>query len=176
MQVGIRNIIRASTNAVETIGFDLDELHGCYTTDLTNLRQGDGCSMGMVTYNGGRADLRGTQGVRDCQVRSLDFNRRFPVNQLATDLINQKCTKRAYFDPMLPMRGDASLVTDSRAHWCFKLNDGSASAEDIVDFNNRLVSPRDLIPGCYRYNLNPWIFFHEEPCERDILTIMMRWV
>jgi hypothetical protein len=173
-QVGIRHIIRASTNTVETIGFDLTELHGWYSTGLSNFGYNTDCAIGWVTYNGGRADLRGTQGVGASKDRLRDFSRRFPVNQLATDLINQKCTKGVYYDPALPVRGDAALVTDMRAHWYFSCYNPNVSIQDIQDFNSMLTSPRDLIPGYS--GRNPWIFFHQEPNERDIIMTMMRWV
>ena len=138
-----------------------------------NFEQSDGCAIAWVSYNGGRADLRGTQGIGYRQGDALDFSRRFPVTRLATDLLNQECTRGACYDPELQVRGDAVLTTDYRADSFFSAQDGTVSAEDIEAFDSMLTSSRELFPGCYGFK--PLIFFHKEPNEHDIMAFRMRW-
>jgi hypothetical protein len=80
--------------------------------------------------------------------------------------------QEASFNKDLPMHGDAVLVTDVRAHWVFRLYRRVVAAEDLEMFDGMLSTPRDLIVPEYG---NPWIFFHEEPCQRDLVMLKMRW-
>ncbi len=172
--VGIRNIVRAATASVEPVGFNLHDLHGSCTRDLQNFYPGVCYASGWVGYNGGRAEILATQGRKGYEGHLLDVSRHYPVNDLATNLLSQPCTRNGRYDPDVPVYGDALLITDRRMHWVFRTWKREASPEEVEMFNNdMLVSPRDLIAG--HGGMNPWIFFHQEPCEQDIVALMLRW-
>jgi len=174
-KVGIRNIIRAATDTVEQVGFDLSELHGDYWRDptLPNFCPGAVIVSAWVGYNNGRASIAATQGREGWQGHVLDVSTHFPENRLATALLRQDCTKGSYFNKKLPMHGDAVLVTDVRAHWIFQPSCRIATAEDLEVFDGMLVSPRDLIASRWS---GPCIFFHAEPCWQDLIALKLRWM
>src|SRR4051812_39323669 len=61
--VGLRHIIRAPTDTVEYVGFDLTDLHGNrYDCGLPNFHPSVPHVGGRVTYNGHRAEIIATTG------------------------------------------------------------------------------------------------------------------
>jgi hypothetical protein len=172
-RVGIRHIIRAATNTVDRIGYNLGELHGRLTSEFLNFHPGVQVATAWVSYDGGRAEITATQGFQGHENHILDVSRHFPVNQLATKLFGQECTKVGSYNAGLPMHGDATLVTDIRAHWLFRTWRSDVQPDDIEEFDCLLKSPRDLIRSGGRRL--PWIFFHEEPCHEDIVALKLRW-
>jgi len=172
--VGLRHLIRASTNTVEYVGFDLPDLYGFhYNCDLPNFHPSVPRVQGRVTYNESRAEIIATTGRAGYQGDRLDVSAYFPINQIATDLLLQPCTKNACFSRSVPMYGDAILVTDKRMHWVLRPWQVKASDEEIELFDLMLKTPRDLIR---EQSGGVWIFFHEEPSQHDLVALKMRWI
>jgi hypothetical protein len=169
--IGLRNIIRATSGAVEPFGYDIgcvyDFIHK--EASLSNFRKHARRAHGLVGYNGGRAEILAMTNYRDWhEVRDV-LSADFPVNSLATSLLQQPCTKRARFDPKIPMYGDAVLITDRRYHWVFSKN--QATEDEILAFDALLTTPRTLHK---RWN-HTSIVFHTEPNQADIFSIKMAW-
>jgi hypothetical protein len=99
-RVGIRNIIRADGGEVETIGFDVNELHGSNWKNpaLANFTAA-WPSEAWVGYNGGRARLIATQPYSLTPTEKLMG---FPVNEVAAALLKQPCTKGSGLDSGRP--------------------------------------------------------------------------
>lgn len=174
-KVGIRNIIRAATDTVEQVGFNLADLYGAVWREpaLPNFCPAAVLVSGWVGYNNGRAHITATQGRDGWHGHVLDVSSHFGVNKIATDLLRQDCTKGACFNKTVPFYGDAVLVTDIRAHWIFRTSSPDVTAEDVELFNDMLVSPRDLLRARWG---GAWIFFHEEPCQTDLVALKLRWM
>jgi hypothetical protein len=169
--IGLRNIIRATSGAVEPFGYDIgsvsDFIHN--EASLRNFRQNARRTHRLVVYNGGRAEILATTKYRDWhEVRDV-LSAHYPINNLATALLHQPCTKRAWFDPKIPMYGDAVLITDRRYHWVFSNN--QATENEILAFDALLTTPRTLHK---RWN-GIAIVFHTEPNQADIFSTKMVW-
>jgi hypothetical protein len=170
--VGLRHIIRADSGAVEYLGFDVPELYRDNAPPMPNFHPGVPHVAGRVTYNKGRAQISATTGRKGYEGHFLDISKYFPVNELATALLRQPCTKDAWFDAAVPMYGDAILVTDRRAHWVLNPYRVKPTAEDLELCDQLLRSPRTLIQSPYGPGR---IFFHEEPCQHDLVALKLRW-
>jgi hypothetical protein len=124
----------------------------------------------VVQYNGERAELTATLGLRGWEGHLLDVGTHFPPNPLATQLLAARYGT-GYRPPNLPIvYGDAVLVTDNRMHWFFRPY--NMSIEDVERTNDALSTPRDLIKDAGSAH----IFFHTEPNQKDIIVLMMHWL
>ncbi len=85
--ISLRHIIRASTNEVEYVGFDLPGLDGGrYMYGLPNFHPSVPRVEGRVMYNEGRAEIIATTGRAGCRGDRLDVSAYFPINRIATNL------------------------------------------------------------------------------------------
>ena len=172
-RIGIRNIIHASTGGVQRVGFDINELHGSLwrNPQLLNFCPAAQFATGWVGYGGARAFLSATQGRAEWEGHPLDLSSHFPVNALATELLNQPCTKNASFSDKVPILGDAVLTTDHRQHWILRPYRREYSEDELSFFASMIATPHDLMTSTWR----PSIFFHEEPREIDIIAMKLKW-
>jgi hypothetical protein len=170
-KVGIRNIVRASTGVVESVGL---HHYGLYPPSerLPNFHPNAPRVSAWVTYDSGRAEITATPGHRSWAGTPYDLSSIFPLNRIAGELLHQSDTKcSAGIDPGMRFYGDAVLVTDSRMHWVFR--NTQAEAEEIEVFDAMLSTPRQILTPWQ--NANPVIFFLEEPNPTDLVALKMRW-
>ncbi len=169
--IGLRNIIRAATGAVEPCGYNIESISEFVRREptLKNFRQNGRPVEGLVSYSGGRAEIRATTVYPGTVSAMFDLSQHYPINTLATDILKQPCTKRAWFDPGIPMYGDAVLITDKRMHWTFTKY--KAPEDEILEFDALLTTPRILHKRFY----GTVIIFLEEPSQSDIFTIKLAW-
>jgi hypothetical protein len=170
-KIGLRNIIRAATGAVEPCGYAIECMYDFTQREptLNNFRQHSLRVGGLVGYSGGRAEIYATTNFSCSCGSSRDLSRHYPVNTLATDILKQPCTRGAWFDPGIPMYGDAVLITDKRMHWTFSKE--KAPEDAILEFDALLTTPRMLHKRFY----GTVIVFLEEPNQSDIFTIKLAW-
>jgi hypothetical protein len=169
--VGIRNIVRAETGEIEEQGFDLPSLNRVreglpagYRFDLAECHA-------WVGYNGGRAHLTALRKSGYRQPHSAESPSALPINVFAGRLIQQPDVRGAFYLPVDgKLYGNAVLVTDVRRHWIFSAR--KADAEEIELFHDMLITPKSLITG---WGGELMIFFHEEPCEADLIFTKLRW-
>jgi hypothetical protein len=168
--IGLRNIIRATTGVVEPFGHDLGGIFTFMANEpsLSNFRM-RGCRDidGLVGYEGGRAKLHATTSYQHDYAKPGDVSTSYPVNNRATEILRQPCTKRAYFDPNIPVFGDAVLITDRRYHWV--LPKDNSSDDDFAALDALLTTPRTV---CARRGKTVIVFL-EEPNQNDIVYIML---
>ena len=160
MKVGLRHTLKAD-GTVQPLGFNVG--FPWNNSNLPNFYPGSNSVHAVVQYNGERAELAATLGRTGCDGHILDVSSHFPPNPVATDLLRAAYQTATVF-------GDAVLVTDNRMHWVFRPY--KAPADEVRDFDMLLTTPRTLFedgPG-------PWIFFHEEPNQSDIVAFKMRWL
>jgi hypothetical protein len=169
--IGLRNIVRATTGAVDPFGHDIKGIYDFIQNEpsLSNFRQTIWRAKGFVGYNGGRAELFATTEYPDYYQSKNYLDKHFPVNGRATQLLGQPCTRGHQFDPNRLVYGDAILITDRRLHWV--LCQQQASDDEIIDLDAQLTTPRRL----YKRYRSTEIVFLEEPNQRDIFTIKLMW-
>lgn len=169
--VGIYNIIRAETGAVEPQGYDLWQLAGTFERPSSFDLPVYMCNA-WVGYSSGRAKITAATGVRYGRQLADSYESGCHVNELAGSLIRQPDTRGASWIPKEGwFYGDAVLVTDVRRHW--SLERWRADADEIEAFNEMLCTPRTLVlRGAHH---PPSIFFHEEPNEFDLMFTKLRW-
>ena len=167
---GLRHFIRAETSVVEQRGFDHWRL-GQDPERLPNFELGMMQCQAWVGYDGGRAHLTAVTGRSYGRAIRPDFHVRFPVNQLAGQLIQSPGVRGA---DSLPddglLYGDAVLVTDMRRHWILSCRNAEEGEVEILA--DGMVTPRTLIKG---FGVAPDILFHQEPAESDLIFIKLRW-
>jgi hypothetical protein len=167
---GLRQVIEAATGAVRSVGYDLPGLPSYVGAEgLGNFHPAAPKVSAVVTYKGARAELYATQAREGYIGDRLDISCYFPENKLATALLGQPWPKVSNYHGNAPIYGDAFLVTDNRMHWL--LSAWKIPAGELIEFNEGLATPRDLIDAGGRH---PWIFFHEEPHCKDLLLMKMR--
>lgn len=168
---GLRNIIRATTGAIDPFGHDVKGIHDFIQTEpsLNNFRHNTWRVKAFVGYNGGRAEIIATTECPVYYESSNCLNRQFPVNGKAMRLLGQPCTRGHEFDPNRLISGDAILITDRRLHWV--LGQRQASDDEIIDLDAQLTTPRRL----YKRYRTTEIVFLEEPNQRDIFAIKLLW-
>lgn len=168
--IGLRNIIRAAIGIVEPFGYSIEGIYNLTRNEpsLSNFVSGSRRDVkGLVGHAGGRAEIHVTTSYQDTHMTTNDVSMCYPVNQLATDILKQPCTKQAYFDPDIPAYGDAVLITDRRYHWV--LPKGNSSDADFAAIDVLLTTPRTIS----RRWSGPGIVFLEEPNGNDIFSIML---
>jgi hypothetical protein len=170
-EVGIRNIIRAETGEIEPVGFSHYWFHDTWER-LPNFHPNVPRQTAWVSYNQQRAEITVTCGNKEWYGTPYDLSAIFPVNTLADRLLRQPDTSRiSSLDPGVSCYGSAILVTDNKFHYTF--SNWKADAEDIELFDAMLSTPREVLR--WSANLNPMIFFHEEPNYIDLVALKMRW-
>lgn len=168
--VGIRNIIRAATGEVDERGFEFWRLQHD-AEQLANFQLGMAQYQAWVSYNGGRAHLSAVTGRSGWRPIQPDFHTRFPVNQIAGQLIQGGEVRGGVNLPEDGLLyGDAVLVTDVRRHWILSCR--QADEGEVELFHEGLSTPRSLIKGWG--GRAPDIFFHEEPHETDLFYTKLR--
>ncbi|HEV2559315.1 MAG TPA: hypothetical protein VGU45_11865 [Microvirga sp.] len=169
MRVGLRHIIKTD-GTVEALGYDIGPLPN---GKLSNFHPGAAQTyQSVVDYHGQRAELSATLGREDYQGHILEVSTHFPRNQLATDLLGAAGMPWLTGPHQSPTAyGDAILVTDNRMHWC--LRPWRVQPGEVALFDGMLTTPRSLLQSLGGHD---WIFFHEEPNQTDIVSIMVRWV
>lgn len=171
-KIGLRNIIRAGTGAVEPFGFNIGGIYDFIRDEpsLSNFRTHSRREVrGLVGYGGGRAEICATSIYPAPRGFTAGLSTHSPINRLATSILKQPCTKQTFFDPKIPMYGDAVLITDKRFHWVFSRN--QVSDTEIMEFDALLTTPRTL----YKRGVTTTIVFHVEPNQNDIFTIKIAW-
>ncbi len=167
--IGLRNIIRAAAGVVEPFGYNIGSLYDFTRNEpsLSNFRSGAYRASGLVGYNGGRAEIYATTSDPYTRMVAVDLSVSFAMNQLATDLLKQPCTKRTDFHPNTQVFGDAVLITDRRYHWV--LLKGTSSDDDFMALDVLLTTPR-VVSTWWGSTV---IIFYEEPNQNDLFTIML---
>jgi hypothetical protein len=117
----------------------------------------------VVKYNGERAELAATIGRNSPEVRCDLLSSSFPPNQLAADLLSAAHSE--CWNPVV--YGDAVLVTDNRMQWVYGPYD--VEPGEVEDLAGQLTTPHTLLDRATR----PWILFHVEPDERDLILLKM---
>jgi hypothetical protein len=168
-KAGLRYIIRAD-GAVDDAGYSTGYEYDGY--NLPNFYPGAERTWGtVVKYQDQRAELTATVGRKLWAGHILDIGTHFPVNHLATQLLAQsRVDNGSKADDGPTVYGDAVLVTDMRMHWLFRPY--NVTLEDLETFDAMLSTPRDLIKS----NGRGHIFFHVEPCQKDLVAFKMRWI
>ncbi len=168
--IGLRNIIRATTGVVEPFGHDLGGIYAFMANEpsLSNFRlRGYRDVDGLVGFEGGRARIHVTTSYPHAYAKPGDVSTSYPVNKRAAEILCQPCTKRTYFDPNIPVFGDAILITDRRYHWV--LAKDNSSDDDFIALDALLTTPRAV---CTRSGRTVIVFL-EEPNQNDIFSIML---
>jgi len=167
-KVGLRHVIKAD-GTVDYIGYNIG--YDWRNRHMPNFYPGADQTHGaVVQYNGERAELTATLGRTGWEGHVLDVGTHFPPNPLATQLLATQYNT-GYQPPNLPIvYGDAVLVTDNRMHWFFWPY--NVSIDDVERTNDNLSTSRDLIKD----GASAHIFFHTEPNQKDIVTLMMHWL
>jgi hypothetical protein len=162
-KVGLRHIIRTN-GTVELVGFNIDlPIHH----DLPNFAApGWKAYSDVVQYCGERAELTATYTPQSWDEYVQAFGTRFEPNPLATDLL--KTRRRPGSQPLIAF-GDAVLVNDNRMHFCLCSSNNKRTVDDIEFIQDMLTSPRTVFRNAHQ----AMIFFHAEPSQNDIMTIMM---
>jgi hypothetical protein len=173
-KVGLRNIIRAHTGAVECQGLNVPFylIEPSERVRLDNFHPGSIVFSAWVSYKGRRAHIRATSGQPEWINTPCDISSHFPINNLASELLRQPCTKGLQYNlDRLTIYGDSVLITDIRDHWVFRRYDMDQESFDLTDEN--LTTPRTT----YRKNVagHSAIYFHEMPNEDDLFYLKMRW-
>jgi hypothetical protein len=169
-KIGLRNIIRATTGVVEPFGYDIDGVRNFIQNEpsLSNFRHNARELRALVGYDGARAEMLATTSYSSLHGAADDVSSHFPVNSVATGILKQPCTKQCWFDPAIPIYGDAVLISDKRFHWV--LPKGKTSDVEFADLDAMLTTPR-LISR--RWWWGTAMVFLEEPNQSDIFKIML---
>jgi hypothetical protein len=167
-KVGLRHVIKTD-GTVHYVGYDVG--YDWYNRHMPNFYPGlEQTYRSVVHYNGERAELTAALGRKGWEGHILDVGTHFEPNPLATQLLATRPNNTWQLLNFPIAYGDAVLVTDNRMHWFFGSH--KIAVEDLETFNNALTTPRDLIKDARRAH----IFFHTEPNQQDIFTLMMHWL
>jgi hypothetical protein len=164
-KVGLRHVVKPD-RSVQHLGLNIGHPPG--NRHMPNFYPGAAQTYStVVRYNDQRAELTATLGRPGYKGHILDVSAHFPLNPLATELLRAasspaSCDNEVY--------GDAILVTDNRMHWVYQPY--NVQPNEVLDLEEQLSTPRTLFDRQSR----PWIFFHEEPNERDLVLLKMHFI